>query len=100
LALFPHYRYRGGRSRLADLTTRSNPASAIFLMTTSTIDAGLVKQSLPDIFPDGMWSIEPDRIGLLNFDDAKAAHALDAQRVVRDFERQYCWIGSCDRPAA
>ncbi len=60
------------------------PAS-ILLMTTSTIDAGLVEQSLPDIFPDGMWSIEPDRIRPLNFDDAKATHAFYTQHMVGNF---------------
>ena len=60
------------------------PAS-IFLMTTSTIDAGLVEQSLPDIFPDGIWPIEPDHIRLLNFDDAKAVHASYTQHMVRNF---------------
>jgi hypothetical protein len=37
------------------------------------IGAGLVEQSLPGIFPDSVRPIEPDRICLLNFDDAKAA---------------------------
>lgn len=40
---------------------------------------------MPDILPDGMWSIKPDRIRLLNFDDTKAAQALNPQQVVGDF---------------
>jgi hypothetical protein len=49
------------------------------------IGAGLVEQSLPDIFPDSVRSIEPDRIPLLNFDNAKAADAFDAEHMARDF---------------
>jgi hypothetical protein len=45
-----------------------------------------VEQSLPDILPDGMWSIKPNGIYLLNFDDdTKAAQALNEQQVVGDF---------------
>jgi hypothetical protein len=49
------------------------------------ICAGLVEQSLPDILPESIWPIEPDCIRLLNFDDAKAAHALNPQHVLGDF---------------
>jgi len=70
--------------RCAALTTPAWPAP-IFLVTTGAICAGLVEQSLPDILPDGIWSIEPESICLLNFDDAKAAHALNPQHVVGEF---------------
>lgn len=58
--------------------------AAIFLVATGAICAGLVEQSLRDILPDGMWSIKPYRVSLLNFDDAKAAQALHPQQVVGD----------------
>jgi len=56
-------------------------------MTTSTIDAGLVEQSLPNIFTEGIWPIDSDHIRLLNFDDAKASHALNPQHVVGDIRK-------------
>jgi hypothetical protein len=49
------------------------------------IAAGLVEQALPDIFPDGMWSIKSDGIGFLHFDGAKAANAFDAEHMARNF---------------
>ncbi|MBR0838676.1 hypothetical protein JQ607_00535 [Bradyrhizobium liaoningense] len=54
-------------------------------MAAGAICAGLVEQSLPDILPEGMWSIKPKRIRLLNFDDTKATQALNPQQVVGDF---------------
>jgi hypothetical protein len=54
-------------------------------VATGAICAGLVEQSLPGILPDGIWSIKPNRIRLLNFDDTKAAQALNPQQVVGDF---------------
>jgi hypothetical protein len=49
------------------------------------ICAGLIEQSLSHILPDGMRSIEPDRVRLLNFDDTRAAQALNPQNVVLNF---------------
>ena len=60
------------------------PAS-VFLEPACAVGAGLVEQPPPDIFPDGMRPIKPGRIGLLNFDDAETAPALDAQHMARDF---------------
>jgi len=51
------------------------------------IVAGLIEQALTDIFPDGMWPIKSDGIRLLNFDDAKAPQALDAQHMARNFRK-------------
>jgi hypothetical protein len=51
------------------------------------IGAGLVQQSLPNIFPDGMRSIKSDRICSLNFDNAETAQALDAQHMARNFRK-------------
>jgi hypothetical protein len=48
-------------------------------VTTGSICAGLVEQSLPNIFLDSVRPIEPDRIRLLNFDDAKASRAFNPQ---------------------
>jgi len=49
------------------------------------IAASLVEQALPDIFPDSMRPIEPDRIGLLDFKNAEAPLALDSEQMARDF---------------
>jgi len=46
-------------------------------MSACAIGAGLVEQPLPDILPDGMRSIEPDGIRLLNFHNRKATDAFD-----------------------
>jgi hypothetical protein len=43
------------------------------------------KQSLPGIFPDGMWPIKSHRIRFLNFDDAETAQALDAEHMAWNF---------------
>lgn len=47
--------------------------------------ARVVEQSLAHILPDGMRPIEPDCIRFLNFDNTKAAHALNPQHAVGDF---------------
>lgn len=54
-------------------------------MSPRAIGAGLIEQPLSDIFPDRMRAIEPDRVRLLDFDGAQAAHAFDAQDVTRNF---------------
>jgi hypothetical protein len=59
--------------------------AAIFLVATGAICAGLVEQALRDILPDRIWSIKPYRVSLLNFEDTKAAQALNPQQVLGDF---------------
>jgi hypothetical protein len=54
-------------------------------VATGAICASLVEQSLRDILPDGMWSIKPYRVSLLNLDNAKAAHAFYTQHMGRNF---------------
>jgi hypothetical protein len=61
--------------------------------------AGLIEQSLPDILPDGVRPIEPDGIRLLNFDNAKAADAFDAQHMARDF-REAALLDRKRRPSS
>jgi hypothetical protein len=60
------------------------PAS-IFLVPACAIGAGLVKQSQPDIFPERLLPIEPDRVDLLNFHDPSAVRAFDAQHMALNF---------------
>jgi hypothetical protein len=63
------------------------------------IAASLVEESLPDIFPDSMRPIKPDRIRLLHFDDAKAADALDAEQMARNF-REAALLDRQRRPSS
>jgi hypothetical protein len=51
------------------------------------ICAGPVEQSLRDIFPESIRSVEPYRIRLLDFDNAKTSQALDPQHVVGHFRK-------------
>jgi hypothetical protein len=48
------------------------PAS-IFLMSSGALLAPIVQQPHANFFPNGMWSIEAQRVGFLNLDSAKAA---------------------------
>lgn len=54
-------------------------------MPAGAIDAGLIKETLSDVLPDGMRPIKSDGVRLLNFDDASAALALDAEHMPGDF---------------
>jgi hypothetical protein len=56
-------------------------------MLACPILAPIVKQSLADIFPNGVRSIQQDRVRLLNFHSSSAPQALDAQKVARDFRK-------------
>jgi hypothetical protein len=47
--------------------------ATVLLVSACAAGAGLVEQSLPDIFPDGMRAIVSDCIRLLDFDDPRAA---------------------------
>ena len=53
----------------------------VFLVPACANSAGLVEQSLTNIFPDGVRTIEPERVSPLNFDDPRAALAFDAQHM-------------------
>jgi hypothetical protein len=47
--------------------------------------APVVQQARPYIFPNGVRAIEPEGIGLLNFNDAKAAQTFDAKQMPGNF---------------
>jgi hypothetical protein len=64
------------------------------------IVAGLVKQSLPDIFPDGVRPIVFDRDRFLDFDNAKAGKHSTRNTWRGISERRHCWIGNRGFPAA
>jgi hypothetical protein len=68
-------------------------------VSARAIAARLIKESLPDIFPDRMRPIKPDGIRLLNFDNAKAADAFDVEQVVRDF-RETALLDRQRRPSS
>jgi hypothetical protein len=61
--------------------------------------AGLIKQSLPDILPDGMRPIKSDGIRLLNFDNTKTTDAFDAQQMARDL-REAALLDRKRRPSS
>jgi hypothetical protein len=65
------------------LTSPDRPAS-ILLVPAGAIGAGLIEQPLPDVLPYRLRSIEPKSVCLLNFDDARAALALDPQDMALD----------------
>jgi hypothetical protein len=54
-------------------------------MAPSTVLACVVQQPHPDFFPHSVWPIKPKCVGLLNFNDAKAAQTFHAQQVPWDF---------------
>jgi hypothetical protein len=54
-------------------------------MSAGAVLARVVQQPHPNFFPNGMWPIEFQSIGLLNLDGAKAAQAFDAKQVPGNF---------------
>jgi hypothetical protein len=42
-------------------------------MSSGALLAPIVQQPHANFFPNGMWSIEAQRVGFLNLDSAKAA---------------------------
>src|ERR1700738_5556903 len=84
----------GGRQSSAP----ARPAS-IFLVPACAVGASLVEQSLSNIFPDGMRPIKSDGIGLLDFDNAKAADAFDAKHMARNF-REAALLDRQRRPSS
>lgn len=50
-------------------------------MSPGAVLALVVQQARAYIFQNGVRAVEPDRVGLLNFNDAQAAQALDAKQV-------------------
>jgi hypothetical protein len=56
-------------------------------MSACSISAGVVEQSLSNVLPDGMRCIEPHRVSLLNFDDARTTSALDAEHMSGNFRQ-------------
>jgi hypothetical protein len=66
--------------------------------------AGLVEPSLPDILAARVPPIKLDCIRLLDFDDAKAAHAFDAQHMTWNFREalpdrlcRFCGVAGIDQ---
>ena len=62
----------------------TRPAT-IFLKPSGAVLARVVQQASAHVFPNGMWSVEAQRIGLQNLNDAKATQTLDAKQVPWDF---------------
>jgi hypothetical protein len=60
------------------------PAAVVF-MAAGPVLASVVEQPLSDILPDRVSAIQADRVGLLNFDDALATAAGNAQHVALNF---------------
>jgi len=50
-----------------------------FLMAPGAVLAPVGQQPIPDVLPNGMWPIEPQCVGLLNLDGAKAAQTFHAK---------------------
>ena len=73
------------RCRSKDSFGSKAPSWPLLFVPASANGTGLIEQSLPDILPDRMWSVAPNRIRLLNFYDAKAAHAFYTQHMERNF---------------
>src|SRR6202048_1384331 len=67
----PAIRIQAGGRRCRRLLERG-PA-AVFFVTTSPDLAGIVQQALSDVLPDRRLSVEPDGVGLLDFDDPGAS---------------------------
>jgi hypothetical protein len=55
--------------------------------------AGVVEQTLTDIPPHRVGTVEAERISLLDLDDALAAAAGDPQHVLADLGQFAPWIG-------
>jgi hypothetical protein len=64
---------RGGAAALVGLLER-RPATVLFV-TVGALLAGVVQQSLANVFPERISVRQPDGIGLLNFDGATVAAA-------------------------
>jgi hypothetical protein len=62
----------------------TRPAT-IFLKPPGAVLASVVQQARAYVFPNGVRPIEPEGIGLLNLDDAKAAPTLNAKQVAGNF---------------
>ena len=56
--------------------------TAVFLMPSGSIGAGLIEQPVSNILPKGALAVEPDCIDLLDFDYPGAPLTLNAQYVV------------------
>lgn len=68
------------------LTSPDRPAS-ILLVPAGANGAGLIEQPLTDVLPEGLLAIEPNGVCLLNFDDPRAALALDAEQMALDVRK-------------
>jgi len=53
-------------------------------VTTGTLLAGVVQQPLPDVLPDRLGTVKPDRVDSLDFHGPLAAAAGDPQDVALD----------------
>jgi len=66
-------------------------------MAPGAVLACVVQETHAYVFPHGVRSIEPESIGLLNLNDAKAAQTFHAEQVPWD---RRCWIGNQGLPEA
>src|ERR1700761_4684832 len=60
------------------------PAPVVFV-AADPLRAGIVEQALANLFPDRVWAVKPDGVGLLDFDGPAAAAAGDPQQMALDF---------------
>jgi hypothetical protein len=72
------------RSRLGRLETRPTP---VFFVPACALLARVVQQPLRDLLPDGVTTVEPDRVGGLDFHCAFAPATGDAQHVALDLRK-------------
>src|SRR3982751_4187822 len=63
-------------------------------MAASPAPAGVVEQSLPDLPPAGLLSVQTDGVGLLDLDNALAPATGHPQDMLRDFGQALPWARS------
>jgi hypothetical protein len=78
-AVHPTFEFRAGPSTLPIRPT------TILLKSAGAVLASVVQESRTYVLPHGVRAIQPQGVGLLNFNDAKAAQAFDAKQVPGDF---------------
>ena len=69
----------GRHGRLRRVVRR--PA-AVFLMAPGSLGARLVQQALPDVAPDGVRTVQPDCVDLLDLDGPAAPSAPNPQQML------------------
>ncbi|HVV41958.1 MAG TPA: hypothetical protein VHC94_12935 [Nitrobacter sp.] len=62
-------------------------------MATGPLQAGVVEQTLADVFPNRLRAVEPQRVGLLDLDGSAAPAAGDPQQMPVDIASRCVRIG-------